>query len=421
MNKKTTTQIFFALIILCFTTTINAQVTIGSNQKPLDGALLQLTEGATTTKGLGLPRVKLTNLTPTTPTELAQSVGASDTWDLDKHIGLLVYNTNACVDFSAQGDGLYIWNGNRWQSLKDEGLAAGVYEFTDDRDNEVYLARNFGSIAGDWMLESVRYVPDPIHEGGRFNNYVHSAASSNTNKHYVYAETATPTGGTLVTYILADHPSSEWPSKKKNGILYNWPAAINMGTGTGQTPNPGNLEQGQASDGSDLISTPIRGICPDGWHLPSDKEWNDLEREIYNNAHLYSEYTESEKNAWIPWSSGWEYGFTTPAIYLRPNGATDSHAGAMLSICEPIGSIVGATEGKSLSPKQGGFNAIRAGAALNNAIGYYGDHAYFWTASSSYMNNNQAWVRYIIRDSIAYIDRRWEGRRILLSVRCKKD
>ena len=43
------------------------------------------------------------------------------------------------------------------------------------------------------------------------------------------------------------------------GVLYTWAAAMN----------------GEQS--SDLNPSEVQGVCPDGWHLPSDTEWKELE------------------------------------------------------------------------------------------------------------------------------------------------
>ena len=45
------------------------------------------------------------------------------------------------------------------------------------------------------------------------------------------------------------------------GGLYSWAAAMN-GTGPSDDPYPTNLQ----------------GACPDGWHLPTDQEWKNLEQ-----------------------------------------------------------------------------------------------------------------------------------------------
>ena len=44
------------------------------------------------------------------------------------------------------------------------------------------------------------------------------------------------------------------------GLLYIWKAAVN-GYSTEEDLNPSQ----------------IQGVCPDGWHLPSDSEWKELE------------------------------------------------------------------------------------------------------------------------------------------------
>ncbi len=57
--KKNVLKTVFLSFVLSTTTLLNAQVTIGSLDKPIDGALLDLKESGTTTKGLSLPRVEL--------------------------------------------------------------------------------------------------------------------------------------------------------------------------------------------------------------------------------------------------------------------------------------------------------------------------------------------------------------------------
>ncbi|OQC44748.1 MAG: hypothetical protein BWX59_01711 [Bacteroidetes bacterium ADurb.Bin028] len=42
------------------------------------------------------------------------------------------------------------------------------------------------------------------------------------------------------------------------GVLYNWTAAMN------------------GAESSDANPSGVQGICPDGWHLPSDAEWTQL-------------------------------------------------------------------------------------------------------------------------------------------------
>ncbi|NDV68375.1 hypothetical protein [Dysgonomonas sp. 25] len=117
--KKTLTQ---AIIILAFLTTtigLHGQVTIGSGEKPNAGALLDLKMNANglSTLGLGLPRVQLSKLRPTTDTELAQSIGnTSESYNMADHVGLIVYNT---LDNPLCGRpaGPFLWDGEQWVQL----------------------------------------------------------------------------------------------------------------------------------------------------------------------------------------------------------------------------------------------------------------------------------------------------------------
>ncbi|HCO66338.1 MAG TPA: hypothetical protein DIT04_01050 [Dysgonomonas sp.] len=91
-----------------------AQVTIGSDAKPLDGALLQLKEnenGATqanSKKGLLLPRVSLTSTT-----DMSGIEGMSAT-NQASYKGLLVYNVSTAVP-----SGTYVWTGDKWHLLEN--------------------------------------------------------------------------------------------------------------------------------------------------------------------------------------------------------------------------------------------------------------------------------------------------------------
>jgi uncharacterized protein (TIGR02145 family) len=46
------------------------------------------------------------------------------------------------------------------------------------------------------------------------------------------------------------------------GALYTWSAAV------------------RGDEGNDINPSDIQGVCPDGWHLPSDSEWKQLEEHL---------------------------------------------------------------------------------------------------------------------------------------------
>lgn len=107
-------KLFFILSFLLILSSLSAQVTIGSTEKPVLGALLDLKEeniaGSNASKGLLMPRVFLNN-----ENELATSLDVDATagsLNANEHAGLIVYNVNNCI---TQGEGLYVWDGSIWQ------------------------------------------------------------------------------------------------------------------------------------------------------------------------------------------------------------------------------------------------------------------------------------------------------------------
>ncbi|NDV70117.1 FISUMP domain-containing protein [Dysgonomonas sp. 25] len=423
MKRTILTQ---AILILAFLTTtigLQAQVTIGSNQPPMKGALLDLTEGITTTKGLNLPRVELMNLKPITPAELSASIGGTGNWVLNDHIALVVYNTKAdrCAIPEAIYEGLYVFDGIEWQYLgKKPESSPDVYYYEDLRPqllgSQTYPYRQFGN-AGIWMIENIRYIPTDNSITASAGNY------SYTSKFYIY-----PNGD---PYSAATAPAT-W--NERQGLLYTYSAAT-LGKQDGV-----NQEQAQVAGtipGVDEIESvyessvgakdgKIQGICPPNWHIPSDREWNELEKELYENAGKYSTYTIDElKNTtiWNPlpnagnWNSAWEI-----TIGYRGSSGSGGHGLAIQSECILQGSTFGNTGGKSLSTAQGGFNAMPVGFAYGGLTNGYGAQIRFWSASA-YTNIFNAWLHYINNKQhySQQIHRTADSRYGLYSVRCKKD
>lgn len=107
---------------------------------------------------------------------------------------------------------------------------------TDTRDGNVYATVKLGSQV--WLAENLRYLP----EGER---------------QYLDISTTEPR-----YYVIFDNDLSQEigiASVKMYGLFYNLPAAT----------------QGEAlvKVGEGRI---VQGICPDGWHLPSQAEWDAL-------------------------------------------------------------------------------------------------------------------------------------------------
>ena len=108
--------------------------------------------------------------------------------------------------------------------------------FTDDRDGTVYKTIKIGNQV--WMAENLRYLPSVVGQ----------ATSSNSEPcYYVYDYNGTDVEEAKATTIYTIF-----------GALYNWPAAMDGENSSSTNPSG------------------VKGVCPTGWHLPSDAEWTQL-------------------------------------------------------------------------------------------------------------------------------------------------
>jgi len=373
---------------------LQAQVTIGTADAPVPGALLQLkTTGDTSAKanadkGLGMPRVFLSDIDKLSPMySYADADNTPSANDVNEHIGLVVYNTNICLQAKGEDAGIYVWNGNEWKPLGKKGIASSVEMFTDPRDGETYLIGDFQT-AGVWMLENLRakvYDQDP----GSPPNL--SNVISSTAKNYLYPQSSTPASS-----FDADGLSDVTYRKNKSvGLLYNWAAATN-------NENSADREQGNTDYG---VNQPVvQGICPQGWHLPSDKEWSDLENEIIRHVADYSTSTSAEVNG----SASYD------GISWRGN-----HGTAMKAPCRPLSGTL--SVGTSLPITKGGFFGLLAGYSYGpGGSGGYGALSYFWTSSSANVSGGlHAWVRELGTDPGVW--RNPLTRSDFSAVRCKRN
>jgi len=111
-------------IFLLLTTTLRAQVTIGSLENPVAGALLQLKSvediassgGKNCEKGIGFPRVELVKSDLLAPMYSVNDAMTLSDVQKSAHKGLVVYNV-AENDAENLGQGLYFWDGAEWLAL----------------------------------------------------------------------------------------------------------------------------------------------------------------------------------------------------------------------------------------------------------------------------------------------------------------
>jgi len=119
--------------------------------------------------------------------------------------------------------------------------------FTDSRDGNVYKWIKIGNQT--WMAENLAYLP-AVSSSNQESDY---------KKHYyVYGYE-----GNSVSIAKTR------PNYRVYGVLYNWPAAVNIDFSDRLDMYDGRFDRSAGRR--------FQGACPAGWHLPSDGEWRELE------------------------------------------------------------------------------------------------------------------------------------------------
>lgn len=433
-----TKQTLTLLLGILLTTKIAAQITIGSLTAPLSGALLELkdegtySKGETASKGIGMPRVMLTKAKPTTAKELAESIGntSGQEYDLDSHVGLVVYNGNSegCrvdSDIYPPSSGLYVWTGEVWQGLSDveldvrsiaygtesvspSGVTVGTFTMNYSSESERYYYADFGA-AGVWMTQNLRtqYSPDgTLLSMTGSQNPDGNGADGKSQKVAAYPRAVNPT--------LSDYYKQNRDAGIEIGLLYDWYTAADH-------HNCSNVDQNQVglwgdTPGASEVESKepekyIKGICPTGWHLPSDREWTGLMKVLTENANKYAtnSYTVSQKT----WNTAWESVLT--------NWSGSISGTVMRSATDPYMNGAYNSNGESRRAIDGGFDVLLAGYA-EDGIGYnYASGGSFWTSSSfTNLTNRVALARGFNYSRVEYY-RGAFNRKTFYSVRCKRN
>jgi uncharacterized protein (TIGR02145 family) len=416
MKTKMMKTLFWGWMLLCLSAIqLHAQVTIGSNIEPLGGALLDLKEQqkddgtANSTKGLLLPRVNLTSLTDIT----AGDISGVDASNKDVHTGLTVYNVNQCPAGRTIYDetGVQVWTGTRWESLNPRPAVANATPAQTSGANtwgtavvrhqakagvyDEFYSAHFGA-AGRWMTTNLT--------AWAYDGISHSASrtltgpNANSGEAYNTAYWCYPKPDAPVA--AGESAPADW--NRQQGLLYTWDAAT---AGKGEADGHGST----TDETGDNTYPRVQGICPAGWHLPSDYEWTELENAIIKNTTNYANAAQNidpgDDSALLPQANT-----STPRDF---RGTT--HGQAMKDVCgvggqDPKGS------GKPLA--SGGFSVLPVSIASAGSTVYFGERATFWSSSS--WNRNNALYRRI--DS-SHANVRWDYvfRYHLFSVRFKKD
>ncbi len=271
---------------------VSGNVGIGTAD-PEESAILDVNSNS---KGFLLPRMNSDEISSIT----------------DPADGLQVYNTD---------DGnmyIYVAIVDVWKQLS---YGAGTLiancppAFADSRDGHTYTAVKIGSQC--WMAENLAYLPSV---------YPNDSGSFTLPYYYVYDYQGTDVSAAKATSNYQTY-----------GVLYNWPAAM----------------AGEASSNS--VPSGVQGVCPSGWHLPSDEEWKVLEGEV-DNQYGYPD-PEWDLYEWRGSDAGGNLKETGTTHWNSPNtGATNSR----------------------------GFTALPAGWRRNDGLFHgLGDYTLFWSSTES--------------------------------------
>ncbi|MDR0680637.1 MAG: fibrobacter succinogenes major paralogous domain-containing protein, partial [Dysgonamonadaceae bacterium] len=154
-------------------------------------------------------------------------------------------------------------------------------------------------------------------------------------------------------------------------------------------------------------SSDRQGICPDGWVIPSDYDFNQLEEEIASHPDLYSSQT--TPFAWdemYKGMTGWRPG--------EGNTVQTWWGRSMKSSTKKVNNTI--TNG--VSKEDGtGFNALLVGYLDGGTANYYGTTTDFWSGSAG--STTVAWRRHLYY-GYSSAHRATYNKYYLFSVRCKK-
>lgn len=163
--------------------------------------------------------------------------------------------------------------------------SGGGDTFTDPRDGKVYQTVTIGDQV--WMAENLAYLPS-------VNMVADGSEDAAGSYYYVYGYDGTNVADAKATANYNTY-----------GVLYNWPAAMNGAASS--TTNPSG----------------VQGVCPDGWHLPSDAEWTELTDYLGGTSDAGGKLKETGTTHWNSPNTGAtnETGFTAlPGGYRGGSG-----------------------------------------------------------------------------------------------------
>ena len=167
-----------------------------------------------------------------------------------------------------------------------------------------------------------------------------------------------------------------YENDSSKGKLYNWYAVVGIHDDDQNTPN--------------------KEFAPEGWRVPSDSDWSELEACLIVNSYNYDQTTTGNKIAKsMASATGW-------------NSSTET----------------GAIGNDQTTNNRSGINAFPKGFRdLYGVFADLGNTAYFWSSTEHYMvtNRNYAWLRWLYHNNIDLYRTRHMYKKSGFSVRFVRD
>ncbi len=217
----------------------------------------------------------------------------------------------------------------------------------DDDSNWVEIGGRY------WLKENTRCIEydtesEACNAAWLINNTIPTSEGVSNTPYY------TPIPVSKKTYYMSEDQFD------KLGMLYNWAAAVGVADGSTQTT---------------AFTDNRQGICPNGSHIPTVEEWNDLAnalggKEIAGKKVKSTSGWNRKDNVKSVSFSASEWGVKSTSGWNRKGNSTDEY----------------------------GFAALPAGAAHGSDVDGVGDDGYFWTATPNEAYNDRIYICHLVSE-----------------------
>ncbi|MBO4646206.1 MAG: fibrobacter succinogenes major paralogous domain-containing protein [Bacteroidales bacterium] len=220
-----------------------------------------------------------------------------------------------------------------------------------------------------WIPQAVTDIDGNVYDAVQIGDHVWMVQNLRTTR---YANGDDIPAGSMDSYSEPYRyvPDNDEGNVPNYGYLYNWPAVMHGAASSNTNPSE------------------VQGICPDGWHVPSDAEWTQLTDFVSAQSQFQCNSNSSNIAKALAGTMGWNSSTITCAVGNTPSDNNTT-----------------------------GFSGLPAGYYDGN-YGGFGDNANFWSATK--LDNSHAHRR-SLRYSSASVSRTSPTLHYSLSVRCVRD